>query len=256
MFLLNSADSVTKYICHWKDIQTCSPLCKEPWLYHSTSRTQVTKKVFKLSPIYASVIDQISWIHWIFVPFRETLMCLVQFVYILPKWNTNPFSWYNRKINRYISSSYCFAEEGLFAKGRVNAMFHWRIQRGPPMVQILSFSCSFWQKKLKNNSTFGSWRILDPPLCLHLRLVELLLLWLHAWLQLFLYKNTNSSASIFLIAILISIHPTEKNYSRPWNRNWDSSTNGSCNWTLKAVKNLIEDQGLFTRNESQPDILL
>ena len=40
----------------------------------------------------------------------------------------------------------------------------------PPGVQILSFSCSFRQKYLKNNSTFGSWRtpppgkILDPPL--------------------------------------------------------------------------------------------
>ena len=43
--------------------------------------------------------------------------------------------------------------------------------RAPPPggVQILSFSCSFREKKLKNNSTFGSWRtslgkILDPPL--------------------------------------------------------------------------------------------
>ena len=56
-----------------------------------------------------------------------------------------------------------------------NSTVHWRIQggrqeRAPPLgVQILSFSCSFRQKKLKNNSTFGSWRtplgkILDPPL--------------------------------------------------------------------------------------------
>ena len=39
----------------------------------------------------------------------------------------------------------------------------------PRGVQILSFSCSFRQKNLENNSTFGSWRtllrkILDPPL--------------------------------------------------------------------------------------------
>ena len=42
----------------------------------------------------------------------------------------------------------------------------------PPGIQFLSLSCSFWQKKLKNNSSFGSWRplpgeILDLPLASH-----------------------------------------------------------------------------------------
>ena len=47
-----------------------------------------------------------------------------------------------------------------------NSTVHWRIQggrqeRAPPWgAQILSFSCSFRQKKLKNNRTFGSWRTL------------------------------------------------------------------------------------------------
>ena len=50
---------------------------------------------------------------------------------------------------------------------------HWRIQggrEGRPPVQILSFSCSFQQKKINKHTHFGSWRspppgkILDPPL--------------------------------------------------------------------------------------------
>ena len=50
----------------------------------------------------------------------------------------------------------------------------------PPGVQILSFSCSFRQTKLKNNSTFVSCfplgKILDPPV------ISLICSLLHKWL--------------------------------------------------------------------------
>ena len=43
-----------------KIIQTCHLLCKRPRYYYSASKTQVTERIFKLSPIHASVIYQIS----------------------------------------------------------------------------------------------------------------------------------------------------------------------------------------------------
>ena len=49
-------------------------VCKRPGCYHSTSKTRVRDRIFKLNPIYASVIYQIPWIRWIQwipVPFRE-----------------------------------------------------------------------------------------------------------------------------------------------------------------------------------------
>ena len=57
MFSLNPANSVTK-ICHYsKRIRTPSHLlCNEPTCYHSASQTHVKGKIFKLSPIHASVI--------------------------------------------------------------------------------------------------------------------------------------------------------------------------------------------------------
>ena len=54
-----------------KIIWTCHLLCERPRCYHSTSKTQVAERIFKLRPIYASVIYQIAWIHWIFNPFWE-----------------------------------------------------------------------------------------------------------------------------------------------------------------------------------------
>ena len=38
---------------------------------HSTNKTHVRDKIFKLTPIHASVIYQILWIYWISIPFRE-----------------------------------------------------------------------------------------------------------------------------------------------------------------------------------------
>ena len=46
----------------------------ETGCYHSASKTHVRYRIFKLTPIHASVINQIPWIcwiHWISVPFRE-----------------------------------------------------------------------------------------------------------------------------------------------------------------------------------------
>ena len=54
-----------------KIIQSCHLLCKRPICYHSTNKTHVAERIFKLSPIHASVIYQIDWIHWISDPFRK-----------------------------------------------------------------------------------------------------------------------------------------------------------------------------------------
>ena len=48
-----------------KRTRTCHLLCKRPWGYHSTSKTHVKDRIFKLSPIHGSVIYQIPWIRWI-----------------------------------------------------------------------------------------------------------------------------------------------------------------------------------------------
>ena len=61
-----------KNICHCnKRARTCNLLCKRPGCYHSTSETHVRGRIFKLSPINASVIYQFHRIQWIPVPFRE-----------------------------------------------------------------------------------------------------------------------------------------------------------------------------------------
>ena len=56
-----------KNICHYnKKAWTCHLLCKRPGCYHSTSKTHVRDRIFKLSPIHTSVIYQIRWIQWKF----------------------------------------------------------------------------------------------------------------------------------------------------------------------------------------------
>ena len=74
-FLTFSLNSVTKILFVRKIIRTCHLLCKRLRCYHNASKkTQVGERIFKLSPIHASVIYQIPcvhWIHWISDPFRE-----------------------------------------------------------------------------------------------------------------------------------------------------------------------------------------
>ena len=56
-----------KDICHYsKRTQTCHLLCKRPGCYHSASKIHVRDRIFKLSPIHASLIYQIHWIQWKF----------------------------------------------------------------------------------------------------------------------------------------------------------------------------------------------
>ena len=59
------------WIC-WQNI--CHRATFWPGCYNSTSKTHVRDRIFKLSPIHASVIYQIPWIRWIQwipVPFRK-----------------------------------------------------------------------------------------------------------------------------------------------------------------------------------------
>ena len=68
----NFAEFSDKNICHYsKTAWTCHLLCKRPGCHHSASKTHVRDKVFKLTPIHASVIYQIRWIQWIPLPFMK-----------------------------------------------------------------------------------------------------------------------------------------------------------------------------------------
>ena len=53
-------------ILYFKKIIRISYLmCKRPRCYHSASKTQVAERIFKLTPVHATVIYQILWIRWI-----------------------------------------------------------------------------------------------------------------------------------------------------------------------------------------------
>ena len=73
-----------KNICHYrKRARIYRLLHYRPGCYHSASKTHVRDRIFKLTPIHASVINQIPWIHWISVPFRDNS------TRVFPKWNRN-----------------------------------------------------------------------------------------------------------------------------------------------------------------------
>ena len=62
-FLLNvfsefSEFSDKKYLS-LKGVPTCQILCKRPSCYHGTSKTHVSDRIFKLTPIHALVIYKI-----------------------------------------------------------------------------------------------------------------------------------------------------------------------------------------------------
>ena len=90
-----------KNICHYsKRARTCHLLCLRPGCYHSISKTHVRGKIFKLSPIYASVICQfhwIRWIQWIPVPFRENSNGATLSIFVTRATNFSQFIW---KLNR------------------------------------------------------------------------------------------------------------------------------------------------------------
>ena len=75
---LNAMISVTKIFVITVRAWTCHLLCKRPGCYHSTSKTHVRDRIFKLRPMHASVIYHIPWIHWIhwkFYSIWENLQC-------------------------------------------------------------------------------------------------------------------------------------------------------------------------------------
>ena len=64
-----------KNICYYSErARTCHLLCWNQGCYHFNSQTHVRNRIFKMTPILASLIYQIPWIRWmqwIPVPFRE-----------------------------------------------------------------------------------------------------------------------------------------------------------------------------------------
>ena len=75
MFSLDLLSWVTKIcVITVKGLEPATS-CVRPGCCHSASKTHVRDRIFKLSPIHASVIYQIPWIRWIrWIPvsFRET----------------------------------------------------------------------------------------------------------------------------------------------------------------------------------------
>ena len=71
-FFLNvfSLNSVTK-IFVIKRTRTCHLLCKRPECHHSASKTHVRYRIFKLTPIHASVIIGFSEFNESSAPFRK-----------------------------------------------------------------------------------------------------------------------------------------------------------------------------------------
>ena len=83
---------ISKIFLQRRCIQTCYLLSNKPWCFHSTRKTQVTEKIFKMNLIHASVISQILWIHWIewkFVPFRKNSINLLRLMVESPLKNNH-----------------------------------------------------------------------------------------------------------------------------------------------------------------------
>ena len=85
-------------------------LCKGPGCYHSTSKTYVRDKIFKLNPIHASVIYQIPRIQWILFPFRENSIVLLpmETEYFKIRWVV---AWY--RFSRSYKHFFCQSENFL-----------------------------------------------------------------------------------------------------------------------------------------------
>ena len=127
--------------CHYtKSAWTCHLLCKRPGCYHSTSKTHVRDRNFKMSSIHASVIyliPRIRRIHWISILFREkstiTLLWirnaiknyqlrLTGEIWSLLLWNTQRKSYPQGRRTDFILvfSKFTSRFVGLMYKGRVN----------------------------------------------------------------------------------------------------------------------------------------
>ena len=61
-----------KILCFKKIIWNCHLLYKISKCYRSASKTYIADRIFILSPIHASVIYQIPWIHWILIHLGKT----------------------------------------------------------------------------------------------------------------------------------------------------------------------------------------
>ena len=59
-------------------IRTCNLLCKRRRCYHSTHKKTGSRRDLEIDPCSCFMIYQIPWIHWIFIPFRES--CITVFL--------------------------------------------------------------------------------------------------------------------------------------------------------------------------------
>ena len=89
MFSLNSLNLVRKiFVITVKRLKATTCCVRDQASYHNASKTHVRDRIFKLSPIHASVIYQIPWIrwiHWIPAPFRENSIVSMVMLAVVPE---------------------------------------------------------------------------------------------------------------------------------------------------------------------------
>ena len=142
-----------------------------PGCYHSASKTHVRDRIFKLSPIHASVIYHILWIHriqWIPVPFRvnsnslhficchasgemkhiwteilfrlQEILVLTSYLIVTPRWIHSVILWiFYPDISSLHSDAHC-----LLGNKPNHSLRVWQVNR------ILSFSVMISLRKCNN----------------------------------------------------------------------------------------------------------
>ena len=85
----NLVNSVTKTIVYSKRTRTCHLLCKRPGCYHSASKTHVRDRIFKSTPIHASMIIRFPE----FAEFSESSAPFKKNSIETPKFDKSLFCW-------------------------------------------------------------------------------------------------------------------------------------------------------------------
>ena len=157
MFSVNSLNSMTKPIGHYtKRTRTSHLLFERPGCHHSTSKTDVRDRIFKLSSIHASVIDPIpwmQWIHWKFYPFSKYSIVRLCGLKVCLHWRSSLFEGCNSKwIALDINWSF-FSSVNEFL-GLVYIGRNWKRRRIQMGLQRIQFSVHHTEQRQQLNKNF------------------------------------------------------------------------------------------------------